>query len=292
MTYNDLNGAQPPVLRASAIPGNMPIDPHIMGSVPHMTVRTSVPVLLNRAAYLDTIGTGTFFGVAGRTFLVTAKHLFEDTDPGELAVPLRPIASKTVQRLGPASVYLPSIEGLDIAVVELLDAITVAEINTHWRVLGLSALAAPTETGTFVLSGYPSARAKPDGDNLAGSLLTFYTHRLPFIPEGVGGPVRPGIDLFFAYGSEGIDPSGKTMTAPHLGGTSGAAIWEYTDLPSGRLWTADTAMQMVGVQSAFLEGSHCHATCAEVILDILSRVDPVLAGAVEAHRAKRQELTN
>jgi hypothetical protein len=79
---------------------------------------------------------------------------------------------------------------------------------------------------------------------------------------------------------------GVTIKAPHLGGTSGASIWEYREPAGMAVWTPEQCLKIVGVQSAFLEGRYFRAKSWAAVLEIMRQVDESLAAIVATHEAE------
>lgn len=86
---------------------------------------------------------------------------------------------------------------------------------------------------------------------LGGSFLTVHTERLLIAPAGARPPVHADLDLFFRYDREMETVDGVNAAAPHLGGCSGASIWEYREPEDMLWWNAEQCLKIVGVQSAF-----------------------------------------
>ena len=51
------------------------------------TAAVTVPIVYDGSRGVDQVGTGTLLTLANRYFLITARHLFEDCDPGRFAIP-------------------------------------------------------------------------------------------------------------------------------------------------------------------------------------------------------------
>jgi hypothetical protein len=95
------------------------------------------------------------------------------------------------------------------------------------------------------------------------------------------------LDLFFEYTGRASTIDGKTVTTPHLGGTSGASVWECRELTGGGIWTPERALKIVGVQSAFVRGRYFRAKSWEAVLQLLRQADPALTAIVDANLDSR-----
>lgn len=254
-----------------------------MSAVEQFAAKVTIPVLYDHPKALDQIGTGTLFEIDHRIFLVTAAHLFKDADPSNFSIP-NPLTTK-LTTLGPYNIFRAKEENVDIAVLELLQESVIAHAKAGWCVLTLNNTGHASQDGLFALSGYPGERAKREGERIGGSLLTTYSNRILEIPEGARPPVHPRLDLFFYYDLEVTKSNGATIKAPHLGGTSGAPIWEYREPAKTWVWTPEQCLKFVGVQSAFLEGRYFRAKSWAAVLEILRQADESLAAIVATHEA-------
>lgn len=266
----------------------MLVDPKIMTAIAEFTKQVAVPILYDDAAGVDQVGTGTLFTIGPRCFLVTAAHLFEGTDPAQFAIPSNPVNDPAPSTLGRYHLFEPEQEFVDIAVLELLESSLIEKLSSGWRILTLANTGHASSQGVFALCGYPSARAKRVGSHLiGGSLVTAYSERMLEIPEDAEEPVHPELDLFFYYDSEATDIDGKTINTPQLGGTSGAAVWEYCESDSATFWTPEQAFTVVGVQSSFLSGQYFRAKSWSFVLKILREADEELAAAIDMFERQR-----
>jgi hypothetical protein len=259
------------------------VDPEIMVAIGEFAKQVTVPILYEDPKVLDQVGTGTLFMLAERYFLVTAAHLFENTDPARFAIPSNPIRDPNPSTLGRYHLFKPTVDFFDVAVLELLESPTIEKIKVGWRVLGLENTARASPQGTFALCGYPSERARFVGTHLiGGSLITAYSERMPEIPESAKRPVIPDLDLFFHYDVQATGIDGKPVATPHLGGTSGASVWEYREPDRNTLWTPERAFKIVGEQSSFRKGDFFRAKSWRFVSEILRKADTALATAIDA----------
>jgi hypothetical protein len=257
-------------------------------AVEQFTKKATVPVLYDDPRGVDQIGTGTLFTLDGRYFLVTAGHLFKNRDPGRFAIAKGRINSD-LHSLGPYKLYQAKEPEFDIAILELQEEATLTYVKSGWRVLELENTDRASLAGTFVLCGYPSARAWRTEDAIGGSLITAFTHRMSGISIEAPPPIHPELDLFFDYGEEAPDREGTTVALPHLRGTSGASVWEYRKPSGGQLWSPERALKIVGVQSASWEGRYFRAKNWAAVLKILRQVDQRLTAIIDAHTNCRRQ---
>ncbi|MCO5071508.1 MAG: serine protease [Rhizobiaceae bacterium] len=234
---------------------------------------------------IDQVGTGTLFRVAGRLFLVTARHIFDDVRPENLCVPRSPDGDRNPHTLGPITVTKPTDSSIDIAIVEIHSPEAIARIETGWRILSLNMMRPASREALFALSGYPSELGKrPHAALVRSTLFIVETDRLDEIPASADKPVNPDLDLFFAYGRDGLKSNGRTMGAPHLRGASGASIWEFSQ-SAEQLWTPDGTLKIVGVQSSMDRNyDYFRAKSCLYLLEAFRQIDNEIASEVDKVR--------
>jgi hypothetical protein len=259
-----------------------PIPPEVMRAVEQFTAHVTIPVLYDDPAAANQIGTGTLFTVDRRLFLVTARHLFDNQDLTRFSIPAPP--DPQLHTLGEFNLLRPTEEVIDVAVLELKANTTINRLTSGWwRPLTLENVAPASQQGLFALCGYPSERAVVRGGLIGGSLITAYTERVLPIPPEAEPPIIPNLDLFFHYDAQAIDLKGKAIATPHLGGCSGASIWEYRE-PKGILfWTPEQCLHIVGVQSSFRRGRYFRGKSWAAVLEVLRQTDQSLRAAVDAY---------
>lgn len=256
------------------------LDPEIMDALAQYTKQITVPILYDDPSKLDQVGTGTMFDVCNRVFLVTAAHLFDGIDLTGFSIPSDPIRDPDPRTIGSFVIHRATNRSVDIAVLELLDPDTIARLRSGWHILTLESASIASTTGVFALCGYPSERARQKGNLIGGSLVTVYSERLPYIPQNAMKPVDPRLDLFFNYEDTATGTDGVELITPHLGGTSGASIWEYRDIGT-TFWTPQTVFKIVGVQSAFRKGEYFRANSWEYVWEILHAIDGEISAALD-----------
>jgi hypothetical protein len=255
----------------------------IKKAIEQFTATVTVPVLYDSPQGVDQVGTGTLLTLDGRYFLITAGHLFDGRDPGRFSIPKGRI-NADLHSLGPFQLWRAKEPEFDLAILELLEEFTLSYVKAGWRVLGLENIGpASPIAGDFVLCGYPSERARRTNDAIGGGLLTVFTQRLIDIPKEAEAPVHPALDLFFFHETQAPTLDGKIAQLPHLGGTSGASVWEYCEPERDALWVPERVLRAVGVQSSFRPGRYFRVKSWAAVLKMLRKADPALAPLVDAH---------
>ena len=238
--------------------------------------RTTVPLLLKKS--MDSAiqhGSATLFSLNGRHFLITARHIFDEIDPIQLAFPEKLTAAQ-IFTFGTLNVYTPEDPRFDIAVVEILDRETIERLRLGWQFLSQENIGRPTAGGTFFLSGYPASLTTSGPTWLSGKLFTVYTSRILQIPDEAERPVDMSVDLFFDYGESANDLHHQAVDTPKLQGASGCSIWEYDRHGKRDFWTPENTTKMVGVQSAYIHSKYFRAISWRVVAGCLRAIDPTL----------------
>lgn len=252
-------------------------------AIERFVLNVTLPIFLEVGDSGGLHATGTLFKIDGRSFLVTARHIFDDLpDLTRLAYPENPIRGGLFT-FGSFNVLKPTEEHIDVAAVELKSADTIARLDRNWQFLSLENVAAPsrvTSDGAFFVCGYPASLTKTESGWTKGKLATAYTQRLPVPPVDAAPPIFPELDLFFDYGYEATSVTGESVKTPELPGVSGASIWELR--PISGVWTPETATRVVGIQSAFRHSKYIRAKSWWALAKVLEETDQALAAAVRA----------
>jgi hypothetical protein len=258
-------------------------DRQIMLAVERFAATVCVPILFDIGPELvDQIGTGTLFDHEGRLLLVTARHLFDDYKPEDLVIP----SSNTtaLHGIGPYHLYRADVPTIDLAIIELKHPPSIERAQSSWSVLSLDNIGAASDTGHFVMAGYPSIKSKRVGGMLGSTLVSLHTGRLETVPEKAEQPVHPDLDLFFHYETMGETISGDTQAVPTLRGCSGASVWEYREPENMIFWTPEQCLRIVGVQSAYKPSAgYFRAKSWKYVLSMLERQAPEAGGSATSN---------
>lgn len=239
----------------------------------------TVPIMYPVNDQPHPIGTGTLLSVRSRLFIITAAHLFEGQQLNRFYVPNGRASGKATKLIG-SIVREKNADRVDVAVIELLDEKSKEVLLLGWQSISLDNVGIASPNGTFVLCGYPSQHQSTRGDTLECEVLTAFTERLEEAPANAMEPIDPTIDVFFKYAHVAIDEDGASVQTPHLRGTSGASIWEYTDPAGSDFWTPEKSLKVVAVQASAMDGEWFRATSWDVVKDALSYKDDELREAV------------
>jgi hypothetical protein len=256
-------------------------DQHALIALEQFALQATIPILYDTPQGVDQVGTGTLLTLANRYFIVTAAHIFNGRDPGRFAIP-KGRADADLHTLGPYQLYKANEAEIDIAILELYEQSTIKSAEIGWHILTLENIGTASAAGVFILCGYPSQKAWRSKDVIGGKPITVFTERISQ-PVNANAPVHSALDLFFHYGIDAPNIDGETVVTAHLGGASGASVWEYRAPVPGSLWSPEQTLRAVGVQSAFLHKEYFRAKSWDMVLQMLRQADPTLGVVIDSH---------
>lgn len=215
-------------------------------------LKRAVPLSQLHDGRLEPLATAALVRDGQRAGLLTAAHIFERAQAGDLAVPL-PRDGNFV-RLHAARVRIAVHPVSDVAVLWIRDPSAAQRLCANWESSSMRGLLAAEPTrANYVLAGYPSCHARRvDGCVYVKPLILF----------------TGSIDAqryFYARTAERLD--GVTIWTPELDGVSGATLWgisddEYDDV--------SCVLRPAAVQTAFLHSTHLRAESIGCVLDLLN----------------------
>jgi hypothetical protein len=197
-------------------------------------------------------GTGTFFRLRGKLFLVTAAHILEGIDPSLLGVPDRPSVNVSVWNLNDITIHHPrDTEKFDIAAIELLNPNFHARVASSWHFIDEADVVEPQcEENEYLLAGYPTETVEDKNGTLTPQpMLQLFTKRF----EEPGSDKAPDFDLLLKYPKVGRSIFGAERRTPRLQGVSGAAVYVRTTQESV-VWSPEQLFRPVGLQVSMQHG--------------------------------------
>ncbi len=248
-------------------------------------IHATLPLIAKIGEEFCVIGTGTLFKIAGRHFIVTAAHILEDFAADRWAFPTGPHKG-TIMTLGASEFLKPNDESVDICVIELKDQDAIACLEREWRFLTLGNVWLPDLSATSVfLSGFPSVRAKFDGENLRGRLFVVRSNYYTGVPESAKSAkesVQTGVDFFVQFKNSVNELTGENVGDVQIQGTSGCSIWAYREQGWAKhgFWSPEVALRVIGVQSAYVRNDYLRVKNWGVVLRLLMSVDDDIRGEV------------
>ncbi|MEP6828055.1 MAG: hypothetical protein ABJA10_08265 [Aestuariivirga sp.] len=252
------------------------LDHSVFEAVEKFALKVTVPIFSATNDIVDLVGTGTFFKAKNRHFLITAAHIFEDIKPADLAIPQSNTGKRPIHLIGDSSLWTPSndyIKTVDIAIVEIQSDETINIIESGWQSLTLDNVASPSPHGRYLLCGFPSKKARKDGEDFVGQMVLVISERLDKIPPNAAKPVDENIDLFFLYGNVAFNIDGEKVSIPILKGASGASVWQIQKQEGVKFWTPENSLKVVGIQSSALHGEFFRAKDWSYVRQMLKKID-------------------
>lgn len=254
-------------------------------AIQRFVLNCTAPLLLEQGERVGILGTGTFFTVGGRFFVITASHLFgPQIDPNNIGLPLN-LHRADIVTLGPATIHSPKESGIDVSVIELKNERLVSDLTRTWRFTSAQNIGRfkPTQT-TFLVAGYPDSQSSVTPEWIRSEPATFLTSPLKEVPTDVlfTDPFDPAVDLLFRYGRVGEHLDGATVVTPDLGGMSGASIWAFEpEVQQQTLWQPDSQVKIVGIQSGFVHGRCVLAKNWGAVAVLFGNIDEALGREVQ-----------
>lgn len=253
-------------------------------AIEQFILNVTIPIFVETEGRAKLHATGTLFEIAGRQFIITARHIFEDLpDLTKMAFPENPRKGK-LYTLGSFRIAKPKQEHIDIAVMELQSEETIAKLKANWKFLRMENVELPSTAsfdGVFFLSGYPTSLTKIATDEVQSMIVTAYTQRISYDQIGEKYNANPELDLFFEYGHTATSITGEEIETPELRGLSGASVWEYKPNTS-TIWAPESNTRVVGVQSHYLHSKCFLAKNWWAVGKVLEMIDYQLAKAVRS----------
>ena len=255
-------------------------DDAMVASVGEFLRSCTIPLVFEEGDTSFIHGTGCFFQGVESLYLITASHVLSSIDPAKLGVPKNPIEAHSFT-FGQVTVNYPTDEKLDVAVVRIEDPDFPNAVAANWRVLDpKNVLLRPAECNRFIVAGYPTQTALKEGDVIRPKPLQLYTTRYT---EQVDGGLGP-FDFALAYAREANDVKGRAIATPKVEGVSGAAVWGLASSTPEDIWTPESQLKLVGVQSSYVHSKYIRAKSWTLILEVFRRIDPATFEAiVNAH---------
>jgi hypothetical protein len=248
-----------------------------LGTIEKFLIGCTVPLVYQSEERTGVLGTGAFFSLEGRPFLVTAGHLFRSADPNKIGVPERAGKDVAMWYLGHATIHHPKdTDEHDVAVIELLDQEFIQRARSGWNFLTEANVAVAEQVfENYIIAGYPDSTViYEDGTLRPTALMQLYT--APYDGEVSGD--RGEFDLFFRYGREAGNTHGQRKETPALGGASGALVYGIAE-PSTGIWAPEGVLKVVGIQVSFVHSKYVRAKKWALLQHVLAIVQANRAAA-------------
>jgi hypothetical protein len=245
-------------------------------------IKSVVPIGCARNGEIGIAGTGTLFRVAGKSFLVTASHVFETAEAGGWELAIADNIQGGSARL-PLQGRLQGHKEFDVVVWELPQDVVDGLRNCSFlTVHHTDRENQRPKKGVYYVFGYPEVLANVDSNagKLTANPFTFMTGILDCDSDTV-----PDYDPKYHILLDTPKDGGRRMddgdmpTPSRINGMSGCSIWQtYYEGLSSQHWTTDDAV-IVGVQTGVYNGgSIIKGTRWWVVDRIIRECYPGLAG--------------
>lgn len=221
--------------------------------------RSTLPIYVATKERQFPVGTGTLFTVNDGYYLVTAAHVAEHCRAAPLALPTSHRVP-ALTGLGRHDVLRGARSDHDIGLIALYDERVIARLRRVWTFLGPENIGIPLSNGPYYVQGYLEPRAVRAGITPPGMMLGILCGRWNGKVPSLDDPFDPQNDLMLELGPQSLD--GQTLEespTPHVQGMSGASVWEVRPESRGRLWTPQSQVRIVAIQSSELHGSYLRA---------------------------------
>jgi hypothetical protein len=225
----------------------------------------TVPLVRAEDDKLALLGTGTFFRLEERLWLVTAAHVIRDeADLKELGIPMKTAAQFLT--LGNCTLYRPNNLNLDVAIVLVQDTEFEEYVYSNWRVLDDSNITRFNPAiSRYIVAGYPRETLAKTAINWRKSFTQI--HVGPY-PGGAGDADHSMFRL--AYSRTASDSSGSVTNTPSLSGVSGASVWAVMDAAAPP-WAPEKVLKVVAVQVSFKHSDYIGAEWWTLVREVFRR---------------------
>ncbi|MGM4927672.1 hypothetical protein [Tardiphaga sp. 619_E2_N8_5] len=257
-------------------------------------ISVTLPILIHQDDQFGIAATATLFKIAGRHFLVTAAHTYEDYHPGTWHFPSHPRKGR-IHTIGLAEYIQPAsdTDALDFAVLELRDSAALAILEENWRFLTLDNVWLPDYSADAVLvAGYPSVRATFEDENLRAKIFILrQKYRIETPQSALAHGLTKGVDFFIDYQDAVNEYTGEVVSAVSVKGMSGCSIWAYRKRGwiERSFWSAEVPLKIIGIQSSEMQGDYLRAKSWGAVIRMLQLLDPDVRD--EAERAAQLILS-
>lgn len=247
--------------------------PHLPLSMPQLDAITHflnaciVPIFNGARPRPQIHGTGFFFRLEDRTYLISAGHVIDVPQPELLAIPTKP-GGPEVRTLGKGlSITTTDLERLDVGALRLEDEDVIGELGAHWTVLSPEHLPREELVTLFLIAGYPDSQTYVDGPRISSRpIQQIYSTRY----DGPTDEQPDPYDFFFRYSTEATARDGEEIKTPALHGVSGAPVWGIRTPDPAEIWSPERALALVGVEFAFAHSKYIRAKSWQVVHALLT----------------------
>lgn len=199
-------------------------------------------------------GTGFFYKIGERLFLISASHVFDDCNQEALAIPQYPHGGGNFVTIGTNCLSRPLDDILDVAVLEIQDLDLAQSISQNWTILDMGNTGDYNSKQNCFLLGFPLENMKPTELGYKGKPLPMFLKDAGGKPACAPGPAFSNVDIFLEE-QETINKY-ELSRPSSLKGISGSAIWQVSEPSTGAVWAPAKDLKIVGVQCEVRNGDY------------------------------------
>jgi len=210
---------------------------------------------------IDQIGSGVLLKIKEKTFLLTAAHVCDWSEKGELCIPTKNGIESIIGYC--ASILAPKKLGRNKDIIDiayfLLDGALVEKIHDSFRVLSRNEcwLTDNLLSGDiYTFSGFPLTKAKKSRNNEFSSELFSYSGEaaIPDKYKNLKYSEDSNIIINFRR-KKAIAPTGEKRVPPHPKGISGGAIFRWPKSIGKNVEVINRSL--VGIGHTYIERHNC-----------------------------------
>jgi Trypsin len=250
------------------------------------TRHCSIPLVEESENTAEILGTGSPFTVNSQHYLITAAHILEDlianNQMERVGIRLRE-TSAAVANLGRCYIETFRTSGpFDAAVIRLEQPELIAALLRGWRFLSPNDLSPiRSDTTNCFVAGYPRATTRRTGWELSAKFHCFVTSLFDEAPQDADD-VREGLDIFLRHRNIGEELHLGSVAIPNLKGLSGASIWGMIHTTGDWVWSAESKLRIMGIQTHCRSGSYIRGKSWKLVGQIFKRFDRRAFEEIEA----------
>ena len=217
-------------------------------------LRRAVPLSRLVDGRLEPLATASLVADGADHAVLTAAHIFEQANVGDLVIPLP--RDQRLMLLRSTRVRVVAHPHLDIALLWFADRSTSERLCFNWTAVPLRLWCdgSPRSVALYAIAGYPAASARRADGRVYAKPVVLFT-----------GALDSGR---YAYARTACRIDGLEIHTPALDGVSGAAVWAVE--PEG---SDDVAcvLRPTAIQVAFHHGRHVRGESIVGAADLLAR---------------------
>lgn len=230
------------------------IEPARAAAIRDALLRRAVPLSRLVDGRLEPLATASLVADGPQHAVLTAAHVFEQANVGDLVIPLP--REQRLMLLRSTRVRVVAHPQLDVALLWFADRASRDRLCANWVACPLRQWCAPTTPAAtlYAIAGYPAASARRAGGCVYVKPLVLFT-----------GPLESGR---FAYARTALRIDGLEIHTPELDGVSGATVWAVEGRGDDGV---ECVLRPAAIQVAFQHGRHLRAEPILGAADLLAR---------------------